>query len=204
MNDCATYSNEAVFDNFVRMWLRAMSIKWIGVAEDLSEQGVVGQPYAQPSGPAPTVANPGEYSAPSQRRVGRKLLAVAIVSSVIMWTPSRAVIFSLLKNTLLPATPALPKKPVTYIDLGSGVFPSNRVSTGTQHQEILPTPDQFAALQSARKKKTEKKMKNKNAMTNTEAAPSESASDTHLSDGPASATESEIDIKTYRELSGKI
>lgn len=174
-----------------------MSIKWIGIADDLTEHGVVGQPYAEPS--IPTAG----YPAPPKNGQFKTLLMIAGIVTVFMLTPLGSVILHSIGNALSPSKLAPAQQPAAAFDAGSGNAKSARGIDDTQHKKASTIANQQAVTESLPKKKQEKQTQKRTA-TNSAVAPAESASEARSSDAPAPAAESEIDISKYRNLSGRI
>lgn len=183
-------------------WAGVMSIKWIGIADDLTEHGVVGQPYAEASTPADNVTRSG-YPVPPKNGQAKTLLMIAGIATVFMLTPPGSVILNSIGITLSPSTPAPAQQPAAAFDTGSGNATSARAIDNPQHKQASTIANQQAATESSPKKKQEKQTQKRTA-TNRAVAPVESVSEARSSDEPAPAAESEIDLSKYRNLTGRI
>lgn len=180
-----------------------MSIKWIGIADDLTEHGVVGQPYAEPNTPAPANLTSAGYPAPPKNGQSKTLFMIAGIVTVFMLTPPGSAILRSIGNGLSPTKPAPTPQPAAAFDTRSGNTKHARSIDDAQHKQASMIANQQTANESSPKRKPVKQSQ-KHPETNSAITPTDAASVARSSDAPVPASESEIDISKYRNLSGRI
>lgn len=176
-----------------------MSNVWIGIADDLTEHEVVGRPYMEPNTPEPINVPRAEYPAPPKNGQSKTLLMIAGILTVFMLTPPGSAILNSIRSALAPSKLVLAPQPAAAFDTESGNIKSAYSIADTQHKQASTSANQQAANESLPKKKQEKQ---KRASTNSASPPTDDASKLRLFDVPAS--ESEIELSKYRNLSGRI
>lgn len=169
-----------------------MSRDWIGIAEDLTEHGVIGSPYAQPSTPTPTNVGTGGYPAPPKNGRAKTFLIVAgVVAAGAMTPPGKALVTSI-ENKFLSAQSSAANVGKPAI---ANTAPGAHVS---QHSNAASAVPQQLASEPAPKKK---QVKQKQATSSDR--PDSPASERAVDTSPPAA-ESDVDLTKYRNLTGRI
>lgn len=175
-----------------------MSRDWIGIAEDLTEHGVIGSPYAQPSTLTPSNVGTGGYPAPPKNgRVKTFLIVAGVVAVGAMTPPGKTIVTSIENKFLSPASN--PPAQSSSANVGKPAI-ANTAPDANISQPNLPAsaaPQQLANEPAPKKKQVKQK---RAASSDRPASPaSESATDTS-----PPATETEVDLTKYRNLTGRI
>lgn len=168
-----------------------MSRNWIGIAENLTENGVIGSPYEQPS--MSTTPNSGTAGYPDPPKNGRAitfLIVAGIVAAGTLTPPGKAIVTSI-ENRFL-STPTQPAQHSSAI--------ANTTADEKNSQPTLaasPAPQHLVGEPVPKKKQVKQN----------------EAASSNLPDSPASqratktqppAAESDIDLTKYRNLTGRI
>ena len=175
-----------------------MSNDWIGIAEDLTEHGVIGSPYAQPSTQTPAHVGTDGYPAPPTNGRAKTFLIVAGVIAAGALTPPGKAIVTSIENRFLSTPSTIPAQP--YSANTSKTAIANTPADEKVSQSNLAAssaPKQLAGDPAPKKKQVKQKQA---ASGDRPVSPaSERATDTS-----PPAAESEIDLTKYRNLTGRI
>ena len=175
-----------------------MSRDWVGIAEDLTEHGVIGSPYAHPSTPTPCNVGTGGYPAPPRNgRVKTFLIVAGVVAVGTMTSPGKAIVTSL-ENKILSAA-SNPRAQSSAANVGKPAI-ANTAPDENISQPNLPasaTPQQLASKPAPKKKQ----VKQKQATSSDKPA---SPASEHVIDTSPPAAESDVDLTKYRNLTGRI
>lgn len=175
-----------------------MSRDWIGIAEDLTEHGVIGSPYAQPSTPTPSNVGTGGYPAPPKNgRVKTFLIVAGVIAAGALTPPGKTIVTSL-ENKFLSAA-SNPPAQSSAANVGkpaiANTAPNAQIS---QHNHAASAAPQQLAGEPAPKKKL---LKQKQAANSDRTV---SPASEHATDTSPPAAESEVDLTKYRNLTGRI
>lgn len=179
-----------------------MSRDWIGIAEDLTERGVIGCPYAQPSTPTPSnVGIAGYPSPPKNGRTKTFLIVAGIVAAGVLTPPGEAIVTSLKSKFL--SSPSASEAQSSSAKASKPAI--NNTSPTAQsirpNQAASAAPQQLADEPEPKKKQVQQKQAtiSNDSSSPTETTTSERATDTHTP-----AAESDVDLTKYRNLTGRI
>lgn len=175
-----------------------MSRDWIGIAEDLTEHGVIGSPYARPSTPIASNVRTDRYPAPPRNgRIKTFLIVAGVVMVGAMMPPGQAIITSL-ENKFL-SVESNPPAQSSVASVGKPAI-ANTAPDENISQPNLPAsaaPQQLASEPAPMKKQV--KQKQATSSYRPVAPISEHATDTS-----PPAAESDVDLTKYRNLTGRI
>lgn len=175
-----------------------MSRDWIGIAEDLTEHGVIGSPYAQPSTPTPTNVGTGGYPAPPKNGRAKTFLIVAGIAVAGALTPPGKAIVTSLENKFLSAA-SNPPAQSSAANVGKPAI-ANTAPNENISQPNLPAS---AAPQKLASEPAPKKKQGKQKQAASSDRPASSASERATDTSPPAA-ESDVDLTKYRNLTGRI
>jgi len=171
---------------------------WIGIAEDLTEHGVIGSPYAQPSTPSPANASTSGYPVPPKNGRAKTFLIVAgIVAAGALTSPGRATI-DFIKNRFL-STPSTPLAQPSSVNISKLAIGKTSVDEKISHPNLAASAahQQLEGDPAPKKKLVKQKQA---ASSDRPASPVRE----RVTDTSPPAAESEVDLKKYRNLAGRI
>lgn len=175
-----------------------MSDDWIGIAEDLTEHGVIGSRYMQPRVPTPNNVGTAGYPAPPKNGRAKTFLILAGIAAAGALTPPGKAIITTLENKFLSTQSAIPAQPAS-VNVGKPAI------TNPPLAEQIPQPNQAAstASQQLANEPAPKKESVKQKQTGSSDRPASPASQ-HATDTSPPAVESDVDLTKYRNLTGRI
>ncbi|MQY51304.1 hypothetical protein [Rhodocyclus gracilis] len=175
-----------------------MSREWIGIAQDLTEHGVIGRPYAQPSTLKPAHVSPVGYPAPPKSgRTKTFLILAGVVAAGALTSPGKAIVSSV-EKIFLSSPSTTPAQPSSENISKPAISNTPAVEKDPQSNLAESAAPQHLADEPVLKKKLVKK---EHSTSSNRPAPPASESFTDIS---PPAAESDVDINKYRSLKGRI
>jgi hypothetical protein len=183
-----------------------MSHDWIGIAENLTEHGVIGHPYEGHSAPTPSPPNTAGYPAPPKNGLAKTLLFLFGIIAVVVLAPQWQVVIDKTKHLLENSSP-LPGQFSSHDDVPEIAVPAlvgqsqraNSAASAAIRQANRQTNEPARNTPKHDQEELKRVPNGNSALSPTESLNSESATDTS-----PPAAESNIDLSTYRNLTGRI
>lgn len=208
-----------------------MSSDWIGIADDLTEHGVIGRSYADPATQSAVNSSPVSYPLSGHGVIDRPYTNLATQTSVDSssvsypsppkygWLTIFAAIFWIL---LIGSQTSMGKKIIHAMDNKAGVsntgsayqlssatetdskpaIANNRSEKENSQSRHKASPAKRQAGESGSKKKHEKRKPDSDG--NQSSPPTETPPNSFSNDKGPSPAESEVDLQKYRNISGRL